>query len=78
MSQPSIKQQILDDLDRLSPELQRRALELVRGLARSTARPEGTPGKDLLPFVGILDEAAAAQMERIIEDGCERIDPDAW
>lgn len=78
MAQPSIKQQILDDLDRLPPELQRRAQELVHDLAVSTARPEGTPGKELLRFAGILDEDAARQMERTIEEGCERVDLDAW
>jgi len=78
MAQPSIKQQILDDLDRLPPELQRRAQELVHGLAVSTAPSEGTPGKELLRFAGILDEDAARQMERAIEEGCERVDLDAW
>lgn len=78
MAQPSIKQQILDDLDRLPPELQRRAQELVHGLAVSTSRPEGTPGKELLRFAGIFNETTARQMERAIEEGCERIDLDAW
>jgi hypothetical protein len=35
MAQPSIQQQILDDLDRMPPDLQRRAQELVHGLAAS-------------------------------------------
>lgn len=78
MARLSIKQQILDDLDRLPPELQRRAQELVHGLAVSASRPEGTPGKELLRFAGILDEDAALEMERIIEEGCERVDLDAW
>lgn len=78
MAPSSIKQQILDDLDRLPPELQRRALELVHGLAVSISRPPGTPGKDLLRFAGILDEEAARRMERRIEEGCERVDLDAW
>jgi len=78
MTQPSIKQQILDDLDRMPPELQRRAQELVHGLAVSTSRPKGTPGKDLLRFAGILDEEGAREMERVIEEGCERVDLDAW
>lgn len=71
MTQPSIKQRILDDFDRLPPELQLRALELVHGLAVSTSRPEGTPGNDLLRFAGILDEEAARKMERTIEEGCQ-------
>ncbi len=78
MAQPSIKQQILDDFDRLSPEMQRRAQQLVHGLAVSASRPEGTPGKALLRFAGLLDEVAAREMERTIEEGCERVDLDAW
>lgn len=78
MTQPSIKQQILDDLDRLPPELQRRAQELVHGLTASVSRPEGTPGKYLARFSGILDEEGAREMERVIEEGCERVDLERW
>ena len=35
MVQPAVKEQILTDLDRLSPEQQRRAAELVHGLVSS-------------------------------------------
>lgn len=78
MAQPSIRQQILDDFDLLSPELQRRARELVHGLAVSASRPEGTAGKELLRFAGLLDEDAAREMERTIEESCDRVDLDAW
>lgn len=75
MTPSTVKQQILEDLDRLSPELQRRAQELVHGLV---VRPAGTPGKDLVRFSGILDEEGAREMQRVIEEGCERVDLDAW
>ena len=78
MIEPSIKQKILEDLDRLSPELQRKAQELVHGLTVSGSKPRGTPGKELMQFAGILDEEGAREMERAIEEGCERIDFDAW
>lgn len=78
MTMPSIKQQILDDLDRLSPDLQRKARDLVHGLVVSPSRPEGTPGRDLLPVEGILDDGEARRMEQVIEEGCERIDLDGW
>lgn len=70
MIQPSIKKQILEDLERLTPELQRKAQELVRELTISGSRPRGTPGKDLMRFAGILDEEVAREMERVIEEGC--------
>jgi signal transduction histidine kinase len=73
---PAVKKQILDDLDRLSPERQRRAAALVHEL--TTPLPPGTPGKDLLRFVGTLDDESAREMLEAIEDGCEQIDPDGW
>lgn len=78
MIDPVIKQKILDDLDRLPPNLQHRAQEIVHELAVSVTRPPGTPGRDLVRFAGILDEESAREMEDAIEAGCERVDPDAW
>jgi hypothetical protein len=76
MSEPAIKQQILDDLDRLSPPQQRQAAELVRSLV--SPLPKGTPGRELLRFVGTLDEESVRQMKEAIEEGCGRVDPDGW
>jgi hypothetical protein len=69
----AVKEQILNDLDRLSPEQQKRAAELVHGLV--SPLPQGTAGKDLLRFAGILDAEAARQMMEAIEEGCGRVDP---
>ena len=71
---PAIKEQILNDLDQLSPEQQKRAADLVHGLVS----PKGTSGRDLLRFAGTLDDESARQMREAIEQGCERVDLDAW
>jgi hypothetical protein len=63
------------DLVRLSPERQRRALELVHALANE---PKGNPLADLLPFVGTLHAQSAREMEEAIEAECERVDPERW
>ena len=76
MAEPAIKKQILDDLEQLSPEQQERAAELVHGLV--SARPKGTPGRDLLRFAGTLDDESAREMTEAIEEGCERVDLDEW
>lgn len=76
MVEPGIKEQILRDLDRLSTEQQKRAAELVHGLV--SARPKGTPGRELLRFAGILDDESAREMTEAIEKGCERVDLDEW
>lgn len=67
---PAIKEQILSDLDRLSPAQQQRAAELIRGLTSSPAR--GVPGRQLLRFSGWLDDGSAREMMGAIEEGCER------
>ncbi len=73
---PAIKQQILEDLDQLSPARQRRVAELIRGLV--SAPPRGTAGRDLLRFAGTLDDQSAREMTQAIEEGCERVDIDGW
>lgn len=55
----TIKQQILGDLDRLSPEQQRQAVELVRSLA--TPLPSASV-EDLMTVAGTLDDESARQM----------------
>jgi len=73
---PAVRQQILDDLDQLSPELQKRAAEAVHRLA--SPLPQGASGRDLLRFAGTLDGESAREMREAIEEGCERVDLDAW
>jgi len=73
VAEPAIKKQILSHLEQLSPEQQKRAAELVHGLV--SARPKGTPGRDLLRFAGTLDRESARQMREAIEEGCERVAP---
>jgi hypothetical protein len=72
---PTVKEQILSDLDRLSPDQQKRAADLVHGLVASL--PKGASVEDLLS-VGTLDEQAAREMTQAIEEGCERVDVDEW
>jgi hypothetical protein len=76
MVQPAVKKQILADLDRLSPEQQRRAAELVHGLV--SPLPTGASIEDLLQVAGTVDEESSRQMMEAIEEGCERVDLDEW
>lgn len=57
MVEPAIKEQILKDLDRLSSQRQRQAAKMVRSLV--SPRPKGTPGRELLRFVGTTDQGSA-------------------
>ena len=76
MVEPAIKEQILSDLNRLSPAQQRRAAELVHGLVSTL--PRGASVEDLLRVAGSLDDEAAHEMMKAIEEGCERVDLDEW
>ena len=76
MAPAAIKQQILSDLDRLSPEQQHQAAEFVRGLARNTL--PGVPGGSLLRFARTLDDESARKMLEAIDEGCERVDAGGW
>lgn len=68
----AIREQILSDLDRLSPEQQWQAADLVRALA--TPLPKGASIEDLLTLAGTLDDESARQMREAIEEGCEQVD----
>ena len=66
---PAIKEQILNDLDRLSPTQQQRAADLVHGLV--SPLPKGASIEDLMTVAGILDDESAREMIEAIEEGCE-------
>jgi hypothetical protein len=74
--EPTIKEQILKDLDRLSLEQQRKAQQLVHGLVAPGSR--GASIEDLIPLNGILDKESAREMKAAIEEHCERVDPSDW
>jgi hypothetical protein len=74
--EPAVKEQILKDLDRLSPELQQRARELVHSLVDTL--PKGASVKDMIALGGLFDEESAREIREAIEEHCERIDPNEW
>ncbi len=76
MTHSSIKKEIVEQLDHLPPELQRRVLDFTRALALSSLK--GVPGKQLLRFAGILEPDDAQAIAQAIEAGCEQVDADEW
>lgn len=71
-----IKKQIIDDLDKLPIEMQKRVKDFVQALVIS--KPKGTPGKALVKFAGILDDEDAVRIREAIEEGCEKVDKNGW
>lgn len=75
MTTPSIKEQLLHELDKLTPQQQQHLLDVARRLQTSSL-PAGTPGEVLLSHMDDFQFAPGAvdDMMRVIDEGCERID----
>lgn len=67
--QTASKEQLLHDFKQLPLALQRRVQEYAHSLVEQA--PQGTPSEVLIPFVGILDEQSALEMEEAIQRHCE-------
>jgi hypothetical protein len=76
MSSISIKEEIVEALESLSPELQHQVLGFVRGLG--SHYPKGKPGSALLEFCGAIDADDLALMEAAINEDCSKIDYEEW
>ncbi len=81
MAIPSLKDEVLRELEKLSPEQQERVLEFARGLRK--ALPPGIPGEVLAELARELnfDPQDLADMQAAIENpetGCEKIDWEGW
>jgi len=77
MSTNTIRDQIIHQLDSLSPEEQALVLDYMH---RVRMAPPGTPGDMFLAHVGDFDfqPSDIEEMMQAIEEGCERIDWDEW
>ena len=73
MADLSVREEIEQALDKMTPEMQQRALDLLRSLTR----PKGVPGHELLRFSGVITKEDAQAMSRALED-CERVDLSEW
>jgi hypothetical protein len=71
-----IVNQVLENLQALPDNLQRRVLNFARFLRLS--EPHGVAGKDLLQFAGTIPAADLRLISQAIEDGCEQVDSNEW
>ena len=72
----TVAEQVLEQLQALPPEHQRRVLDFARALAAPA--PAGVPGKQLLRFAGTIPLDDLRRMARAIEEGCEQVNADEW
>jgi hypothetical protein len=70
----SIKRKLLEQLETLPYEFQRRVLDFAQALALSV--PKGVAGKQLLRFAGALPADDLQMMAQAIEAGCEKVEWD--
>lgn len=77
----TIPEEIVTVLNRLPLDEQRRVLAFAQNLAQSipaprSVLPPGMPIQDLLQFLPALPREAIDEMERAINEDCERIEID--
>lgn len=75
MVNSEVKKEVLTLMSRLSEKKQREVLEFAKSLRGKSV---GISGKELLKYAGCLPEEVCDRMEKAIEEGCERVDPDGW
>jgi len=71
-----LRDKLIEQMEQLSPNLQRRVADFAAALAQSA--PTGTPGGDLLRFAGTVPPEDAKEIVAAIEMGCEQVDADEW
>ncbi len=73
MNTPTLKEQILDTLEKMSEGQQQEVLNF----AKKIQRPQGVPFSSLLKFVGSISPDDLKLMEEAIED-FEKVNLDEW
>ena len=69
-------QEIVERLDKLNPWQQKQILNYVLSFLGEPIR--GTPGKELLKFVGLFPPEDLEQIKRAIEEDCGKVDASEW
>jgi hypothetical protein len=76
MIKRSTTDEMLETFQSLDEAGRRRVLEYARSLSGRT--PRGTSGNALLDHFGVWSEAVADEIAQAIDEGCERVNLDAW
>ena len=76
MIKRSVTDEVVEELGRLGEGERRRVLEYARSLSR--VPPKGVSGEALLKHFGAWSEEEADAIAEAIEEGCERVNLDAW
>ncbi len=77
MTDQVYEQELLQQVNKLDDEQQRRLLNYARLLAQAP-QLRGESGKKLIASAGMFGEEDLEEMQRAIEEDCERIDWGGW
>jgi len=73
MTNTSIKDALVAQIDRLPYDLQLRVLDFAKALI-----PKGVQGKSLLRYEGTIPADDLQLISKAIEENCERVDVSEW
>ena len=76
MTESVITQQLVEQVDQLPLEFQRKVLDFAQALA--LALPKGVPGRSLLRFAGAIEAEDLKAMSEAIQADCGQVDADEW
>ena len=70
----TVKDQIIEQVDRLDEAQRRQLLEFARRLMPVA----GVPGRTLMRFAGSIDPMDLEAMSQAIQEDCEKVDANGW
>ncbi len=73
MANTSIKNNLIDPIEKLPYDFQLRVVNFAKALI-----PKGVEGKRLLQFEGAISSDDLQQMAKAIEENCEKVDTSKW
>ena len=73
MTATHIKENLVNQIDRLPYDLQLRVLDFIASLS-----PKGVKGESLLKFKGTISANDLRQISKAIDEGCEKADINEW
>jgi hypothetical protein len=76
MSDKTVKDALIDQIEKLPHELQVKVLDFAKHLQPDALK--GVKGKKLLQFEGAIDFEDLELMEKAIDEGCESVDTNGW
>lgn len=77
MTDQVYEQALLEQVNKLDSEQQKRLLNYARLLA-NIPQIQGESGKSLIASAGMFGEQDLEEIQRAVEDDCERIDWGGW